>query len=278
MAENTVSDSSDRKFNLTTIVLLILPLVILGGIIWLFLTTGGGLIMLTEPIPVEALSFERTVLKPGQIEVSVRNAGRNDLQIAQVIINDAIWPFTSSSDTIIPRLGSSVIHLQYNWSYGEAYRIRFFTSNAIPFDVEIPVAVETPEPTQSTFLAYTLIGLYVGVIPIFLGLAWFPALRKLSKHTMTFLLAVTAGLLVFLGLDTLAEAIEQAGAVPGPFQGIGLIGIGTVGTFFLLDAITKRQVAVGRNEASQRLMLAYMIAVGIGLHNLGEGLAIGAVF
>jgi zinc transporter ZupT len=95
---------------------------------------------------------------------------------------------------------------------------------------------------------------------------------------MTFLLAVTAGLLVFLGLDTLVEAIEQAGTVPGSFQGIGLIGIGTLGTFFLLDAISRRQIAVGRSEASQRLMLAYMIAVGIGLHNLGEGLAIGASF
>jgi len=140
------------------------------------------------------------------------------------------------------------------------------------------VAIETPEPNRSTFLSFTLIGLYVGVIPIFLGLVWFPALRKFSKQTMTFLLAVTAGLLVFLGLDTLVEAIEQAAVIPGSFQGIGLIGIGALGTFFLLDAITRRQIAVGRSEASQRLMLAYMIAVGIGLHNLGEGLAIGASF
>lgn len=95
---------------------------------------------------------------------------------------------------------------------------------------------------------------------------------------MAFLLAVTVGLLVFLGLDTLAEALEQAVAVPGSFQGIDLIGIGAVGTFFLLDVIAKRQGATGRSEASQRLSLAYMIAIGIGLHNLGEGLAIGAAF
>jgi zinc transporter ZupT len=95
---------------------------------------------------------------------------------------------------------------------------------------------------------------------------------------MTFLLAITVGLLIFLGLDTLAEAIEQAANIPGPFQGVGLIGIGAVGTFFLLDAISRRQSAIGRSESEQRLSLAYMIALGIGLHNLGEGLAIGAAF
>jgi zinc transporter ZupT len=95
---------------------------------------------------------------------------------------------------------------------------------------------------------------------------------------MVFLLAVTAGLLVFLGLDTLAEALEQANGVPSPLQGIGLVGIGAVATFFLLDAISRRQVASGKSEADQRLSLAYMIAIGIGLHNLGEGLAIGAAY
>ncbi|OGN89730.1 MAG: hypothetical protein A2Y88_05235, partial [Chloroflexi bacterium RBG_13_48_10] len=227
---------------------------------------------------VEALTIERTIMKPGQIDITVRNSGPEELQVAQVIINDAVWPFTISSSPVISRLQTAVVHLDYHWSYGEAYVIRLFTTNAIPFDVEIPVAFETPEPDSRSFLAFTLIGLYVGVIPVYLGLFWFPVLRKLGKQAMVFLLAVTAGLLVFLGLDTLAEAFEQVAAVPGSFQGIGLIGIGTVGTFFLLDAISRRQKAIGRSEASQRLMLAYMIAVGIGLHNLGEGLAIGAAF
>lgn len=283
MAEKTVSPTQGPRLNITTAVLLVLPLIILGGVIWLFLTTGGGL-ELKSPAPVEALSIERTVLKPGQIEIAVRNASPEDLQIAQVIINDAVWPFTISSASArslngaIPRLQTAVIRISYAWTYGEAYGIRLFTTNAIPFDVEIPVAFETPEPDRKTFLAFTLIGLYVGVIPVYLGLFWFPALRQLGRRAMVFLLALTAGLLVFLGLDTLAEALEQAAVVPGSFQGIGLIGIGAVGTFFLLDAISKRQVATGRSEASQRLSLAYMIAVGIGLHNLGEGLAIGAAF
>jgi zinc transporter ZupT len=118
----------------------------------------------------------------------------------------------------------------------------------------------------------------VGVIPIFLGIFWFPALRQLGRRTMTFLMAATAGLLIFLGLDTLAEALEFAGEVPSAFQGIGLIGIGAVATFLLLDAISKKQTNASADETQRRLSIAFMIAVGIGFHNLGEGLAIGAAY
>jgi zinc transporter, ZIP family len=277
MAENTITSVNKKRPYLATATLLIVPLVILAGVILLFLKTGGGLKM-ASPAPIEALAIERTVLHPGKIEIAVRNAGREDLTISQVIVNNAVWPYTISNGATIPRLGKATITLAYPWSYGEMYAIRMFTTNAIAFDVEIPVAFVTPEPNTYTFLSFTLIGLYVGVIPVFLGLFWFPALRQLGRKAMTFLLAITAGLLVFLGLDTVAEALDQASQVPGPFQGIGLVGIGAVGTFFLLDAISKRQVAISRNEASQRLALATMIAVGIGLHNLGEGLAIGAAY
>jgi zinc transporter ZupT len=246
-------------------------------VIVLFLSTGGGL-NLAPPAPVEDLAIERTVLRPGQIEITVRNTGPEELTIAQVIVNDAVWPYTVAPGPTIPRLETATVRLDYAWSYGEAYGVRLFTTNAIPFDVEIPVAFDTPEPDQRTFWSFALIGLYVGVIPVYLGLFWFPALRQLGRRWMVFLLAITAGLLVFLGLDTLAEAFEQAQFVPGPFQGIGLVGIGAVGTFFLLDAIARRQASTGRSEAAQRLSLAYMIAVGIGLHNLGEGLAIGAAY
>jgi zinc transporter ZupT len=221
---------------------------------------------------------ERTTLEPGSIRIALRNASPKDLTIAQVIINDAIWPATVLPDRTVPRLGRATVHLDYAWVEGEAYAIRILTSNAIAFDVEVPVAFTTPSPTGRTLGGFTLIGLYVGVIPVYLGLFWFPALRQLGRLWMVFLLAVTVGLLIFLGLDTLAEALEQAGSVPGPFQGIGLIGIGAVTTFLLLDAISRRQETIGKSGAQQRRALAYMIAIGIGLHNLGEGLAIGAAY
>jgi zinc transporter ZupT len=271
------SQPAARRFTFQTLILLLIPVILLAGVIALFLSTGGGL-NLEAPVPVENLDIERYTLRRNNIELHVRNTGPDELSIASVIVNDAVMPFTVSPSAQIPRLGRATIHLNYAWSYGEAYGVTVFTSNAIPFALDIPVAFETPQPSPRTFWSFTLIGLYVGVIPIFLGIFWFPALRQLGRRTMTFLMAATAGLLIFLGLDTLAEALEVAAQVPSAFQGIGLIGIGAVATFLLLDAISKRQTNITGSESERRFAVAFMIAIGIGFHNLGEGLAIGAAY
>lgn len=266
-----------KRFTYQTLVLLLIPILLLAGVIALFLSTGGGL-QLDAPVPVENLDIERYTLRRNNIELHVRNTGPDELTIASVIVNEAVMPFTVTPSATIPRLGRADIHINYAWSYGEAYGITVFTSNAIPFALDIPVAFDTPQPSPRTFWAFTLIGLYVGVIPVFLGIFWFPALRQLGRRTMTFLMAATAGLLIFLGLDTVAEALEVAAEVPSAFQGIGLIGIGAVATFLLLEAISRRQTEVTGSESERRLAIALMIAIGIGFHNLGEGLAIGAAY
>ena len=273
----TASQPTTKRFTFQTLILLLIPIILLAGVIVLFLSTGGGL-DLEAPVPVENLTIERYHLERNMIELHVQNTGPEELTIASVIINEAVMPFTVSPSATISRLGRANIHVNYAWSYGEAYGITLFTSNAVPFAVDIPVAFETPQPSPRTFWGFTLIGLYVGVIPVFLGIFWFPALRQLGRRTMTFLMAATAGLLVFLGLDTLVEAFEVAAEVPSSFQGVGLIGIGSVATFLLLDAISKRQTEVTGSESERRFAVAMMIAIGIGFHNLGEGLAIGAAY
>ena len=272
-----MTQSPSNRFTFRTFILLLIPIILLVGVIVLFLSTGGGL-NLDSAAPVENLDIERYVLKQGSIELQVRNTSPEEITIAQVIVNDAVMPFEVYPDAVVPRLERATITIAYPWSYGEAYGLIIFTGNAIPFTVDIPVAFETPQPDTATFWGFTLIGLYVGVIPVCLGIFWFPALRQMGRRTMTFLMAATAGLLVFLGLDTVAEALEFAGKIPSSFQGIGLIGIGGVATFLLLEAISKRQSEITGNEADKRLAIAFVIAVGIGIHNLGEGLAIGAAY
>jgi zinc transporter ZupT len=273
---NQTSPETKSRFSFQTFILLLLPIILLAGVILLFLRTGGGL-NLSSPVPIENLTIERYRLERGHIELFVQNTGPETLTVASVIINDAVMPFTVTPSADIPRLGRATVMIKYAWTEGEAYGVRVFTSNAIPFDVDIPVAFVTPQPQAKTFWSFTLIGLYVGVIPIFLGIFWLPALRTLGKNWMTFLMAVTAGLLIFLGLDTLNEALEEAAELPATFQGIGLIGIGAVATYLLLELVG-RSGSSDRSEASQRLSIAWKIALGIGIHNLGEGLAIGAAY
>lgn len=273
----TDSQPTKNRFTFRTFILLLLPIILLAGVIALFLSTGGGL-DLESPAPVEELDIERHFLEPNSVEMVVRNTGPDELTIATVIINEAVMPFQVDPSPTIPRLGRATVRVNYAWSYAEAYGIKIMTTNAVAFETEIPVAFETPKPSAATFWGFTLIGLYVGVIPVFLGIFWFPALRTLGRRTMTFLMAATAGLLIFLGLDTLAEALEFAAEVPSTFQGVGLIGIGAVATFLLLEAISAQQVKASGDEAQRRLSVAFIIAVGIGFHNLGEGLAIGAAY
>jgi ZIP family zinc transporter len=113
-----------------------------------------------------------------------------------------------------------------------------------------------------------------------IGLLWLPFLKRLDRRWVHFALALTAGLLIFLAAEALHEALETAGRVAGAFQGVGLVAIGVLGTWLLLQAFGGRRktAAAGEDPAAARLRLAFLIALGIGLHNFGEGLAIGSAY
>lgn len=278
MATTETSARPAQRSGLRTLVFLLIPVVLLAGIITLFVVTDGAGLNVEPVVPTETLQVQQPVLRDGVIELHVRNTSPQDLMIAQVNINDAIWPFTTTSGATIPRLGSTTITLPYHWNEGDAYHISLLTSNSTVIPIEIPAAAETATASRGTLLSFTLVGVYVGIIPVILGMFWLPALRRLGPRAMMFLMSATVGLLIFLGVDTTSEALEQAGPLAGAFQGVGLIAIGIVLTFLLLDAISRRQRSTGRGEHGQRMTLALMIATGIGLHNLGEGLAIGAAY
>ncbi|MBA3632823.1 MAG: ZIP family metal transporter [Acidobacteria bacterium] len=270
------SNEEDRR-GLPTLVMFVLPVLLLAIVIWVFMQTNAGL-SVTPPVPIEKLQTERMIMDETGFNISVRNLSPEPLALSQVTVNDAIWTYEVQPGTTIPRLGGAVIRIPYPWVKGEAYSINLFSSNAIVFPVKVPVAFATPRPQLATFWSFTLIGIYVGVIPVFLGLLWFPALRRTGAMTWLFLLAATAGILVYLGIDATSEALELSGEIGSTFQGVGLLGIGMAASVLLLSAISRRQKKTGRDEVTQRRALATTIAVGIGLHNLGEGLAIGAAY
>ena len=257
---------------------LLVPLVLLAVVILLFVRTDGAGLNVAPAAPIETVQFGRTILRPGEIELHLRNTSPEAITLAQVNINDAIWPYTISPSPRIPRLGSAVLTLAYPWVHGEAYEISLLSGNSIPFATSIPVAAVTTRVSSGTLLSFTLIGLYVGVIPVILGMLWLPAIRRISAGVMLFLMAATVGLLLFLGIDATTEALELTSELSDAFQGVAIVGIGIVGTWLLLDAVGRQQRISERSEAGERMSLATVIAIGIGLHNLGEGLAIGAAY
>ena len=254
----------------------LVPLLGLGVLLAFIVLNGAGVSREGAP-PVEDLSVQRVAL-PTEFEfvLSVRNGGPQPVTLSQVVVNDAIWDFEAEPDNTIPRLGSATVTIPYSWVEGEAYEIVLITSTGTSFDAEVPVAVLTPGFSGETFWRYALIGTYVGMIPVSLGLLWYPFLRRLGSAGMNFVLAMTVGLLAFLVVDTLQEAIEVAVELPGIFSGIPLVILLTLLTLLGLLG-TERLLRTGREEAT-RLGTSYRIALGIGLHNLGEGLAIGAAF
>jgi zinc transporter, ZIP family len=262
--------------------LVVAPLVLLGMLLYLFVAWGDDLLG-PPPVPVDALGkldIERIAFRPGEIALSVVNSGPGPLTVAQVVVNDGIWDFAAAPDATIPRLGRATIAVPYPWLEGEPHTVKMITSTGLAFTRTVAIATATPEPAAPFFLMFALLGMFVGVIPVYLGLLWFPLLRRLDRRILTFLLALTAGLLIFLGVDALHEALELAARVPGPYRGVGLVAIGLIGAVLVLVALSRRTVsaASGRSEAQRALALAYLIAGGIGLHNFGEGLAIGAAY
>ena len=258
----------------------LLPLVLLAALS-LLVVKGGTLSRLARGLPpVEEITVDRVRLTPEHIILDVVNGGPDPVTIVQVMVDDAYWTHTMTPQRTVSRLGRARIEIPYPWVAGEPHQIKLVTATGITFDHEIPVAVETPKADAAYFMTFTLIGLYVGVLPVVIGLLWLPFLKRLDRRWIHFALALTAGLLIFLAVEALHEALEMSERVPGAFQGVGLVAVGVLGAWLLLQAFGARRKTAegGDSPAAGRLRLAFLIALGIGLHNLGEGLAIGAAY
>lgn len=254
----------------------VLPPLLLAALVGVFLRVGVRGVFQAAVPPVEQLTIERVVLRPGAMVVHLVNGGPQPVTVSQVLVDEAYWQFAISPSATIPRLGRATVTLPYPWVEGESHHLRVLTSTGATFDHTIQVATATPTADARYLITFTLLGTYVGVIPVALGLLWLPFLRELADRWLAFFLSLTAGLLVFLGVDAVEGALEVAGTLPPAYQGLALVLTGVVVTVLLLTWVS-RWVASG-DEVRRRFALAFLIAFGIGLHNLGEGLAIGAAY
>jgi ZIP family zinc transporter len=316
----------------TPLILAFVPIVVLAGMI-IFLLSPYGQSLINTGIPLPQVTIEKVEFHENQILAFIRNTGPLEIVVSQADVNDRIQSAAIEPDSKIPRLGEAKVMIPFPWIPGTPYEIGITTSDGTRFSESVEAAALAPSPDANQALLFTSLGVYVGVIPVMIGLMWYPYFRRISIGKYSFFLSLTAGLLVFLGIDALLEVNEIVNQnLAAVFNGQALSVVVTISSFIVLlytsERLTQRAIEkavlnknhslassssveeLGKSEKSsterqedeiynksatsssstqevqiqlQRyqqllkpLTISMMIAIGIGLHNFGEGLAIGA--
>jgi ZIP family zinc transporter len=292
----------------------LIPIVVLAGMI-VFLFGPGQSFLLNSGNSLPEITIERIEFQDGKIVALLRNTGPMIVTVAQADINDRIQPAAIEPSRSLPRLAVAKVIIPFSWNRGEPYEVGITTSDGVRFKKSVEAAALAPTANAEQVSFFTIIGTYVGILPVLIGLLWFPFIKRLSRSKYIFFLSLTAGLLVFLGIDAIVEGNKIAAEnVAGVFNGQMLIAMVTIVSFLALLYVSEKLVeranamekkgeeeeksetsliqqrqpssissmssysasAKQQQQLSKPFAIALMISIGIGLHNLGEGLAIGA--
>jgi zinc transporter ZupT len=239
---------------------------------------GPGSDLLDLGVPLPEITIEKVDFVDSEIRVTVRNTGPIPVEVVMADVNDRIQPAAIEPDRFLERYEVAVVRIPFEWNEAEPYIVGLTIEDGTRFEKEIEAAALALEPSLELTGFFAIIGTYVGIIPVMIGLLWFPFIKKISKNKYHFFLALTAGLLLFLGIDSVEEALEVSQeSLAGSFNGALLVAtvivLSFLGLYYSAEKLVKRAES---SRIAKPVAVALMIAIGIGLHNFGEGLAIGA--
>ena len=244
----------------------------------MFYIFGPGADLLDLGIPLPEITIEMVEFVDSEVHATVRNTGPIPVEIVMADVNDRIQPAAAEPDRFLERYETALVRIPFEWNEAEPYIIGITIEDGTRFEKEVEAAAPRLEASPELIGFFAIIGTYVGIIPVLIGLMWFPFIKRLSKNKYHFFLALTAGLLLFLGIDSIEEAIEVSDEnLAGSFNGVLLVATTVILSFLGLYYVGEKLVnRVKDSSYSKPVAIALMISIGIGLHNFGEGLAIGA--
>jgi len=239
---------------------------------------GPGGELLDFGIALPEVTIEKVDFIDSEIQATVRNTGPIPVQVVMADVNDRIQPAAVEPDGFLDRYETTLVRIPFEWNESEPYRIGITIDDGTRFEKEIASATFALEFTPDLAIFFAIIGTYVGIIPVMIGLLWLPFIKKISKQKYHFFLALTAGLLLFLAIDSIEESIEVSNEnLANSFNGTLLVATVTVLSFLALYYLGNKIVSKADSlNFSKPVAIGLMISIGIGLHNFGEGLAIGA--
>jgi len=247
-------------------------------IIMMLYIFGPGGELLDFGIALPEVTIEKVDFIDSEIQATVRNTGPIPVQVVMADVNDRIQPAAVEPDGFLDRYETTLVRIPFEWNESEPYRIGITIDDGTRFEKEIASATFALEFTPDLAIFFAIIGTYVGIIPVMIGLLWLPFIKKISKQKYHFFLALTAGLLLFLAIDSIEESIEVSNEnLANSFNGTLLVATVTVLSFLALYYLGNKIVSKADSlNFSKPVAIGLMISIGIGLHNFGEGLAIGA--
>ncbi|MFB6223889.1 MAG: ZIP family metal transporter [Haloarcula sp.] len=271
----TAAARSEIPFGLPTWVGAVAPLLLLGIVIAGFVVANPFAGLETGAAPPDITVTHTSLPNDETIVLHVTNNGPDPVTVSQVLVNEAYWDFTmyaSGEETnTLDSMESGRIVVPYHWNEGWDIHTDIVLQDGATFGHTIPAPAVTPGLTGELIGLLAVIGLFVGVIPVALGMLWYPVMQRLSRRSLHGVLMFAIGVLAFLAFDAGFEAFELAAEMPSAYEGSLLVVLGIAGALLLIQAISKWQA-----DTVSPLGLAYLVALSVGLHNLAEGLAIGS--
>lgn len=248
-------------------------------VVLLLYVFGPGSEMLDVGVALPEVTVERVDFVDSEIQVTVRNTGPISVTVAVADVNDRIYPAAVEPDGHLERYETALVRIPFEWNEAEPYVIGITVDDGTRFEREVEAAAPAMEPSAELALFFAVIGTYIGVIPVMIGMLWLPFIGRMRSGAYVFFLALTVGLLLFLALDSIEEAIQVSGeSLSDSFNGVMLLSTATILSFLGLYYAGERLAGAGgaASRLARPMSISLMIAVGIGLHNFGEGLAVGA--
>ena len=254
----------------------IAPIILLVIMIAFLLGPASSFLQFGVVLP--EVSIEKVEFTGNEIQATVRNTGTIDVNVVIADVNDRIQPAAIEPDSSLKRFETALVRIPFDWNEGQPYEIGVTIDDGTRFTTQVDAAFASLEPNVDLFVFLGMIGFLIGVVPIMIGLLWYPFIKKLGKNSFNFFLAFTMGLLIFLGIDAVLEASEiSQNHLSSIFNGELLIVTVVILSFLSLYGVGQKLIKTNNlSSLSKSLAISLMIAIGIGLHNLGEGLAVGA--
>ena len=239
---------------------------------------GPGAELLDFGVQLPEITIEKIDFIDSEIQATVRNTGPIPVEVVMADVNDRIHPAAVEPDGFLDRFETTLVRIPFEWNEAEPYIIGITIEDGTRFEKEVEAAAPALELSLDLAIFFAIIGTYVGIIPVMIGLLWLPFIKKISKQKYHFFLALTAGLLLFLAIDSIEEAVDVSNEnLAASFNGTLLVATVTVLSFLgLYYSGNKLVKKADSSKLTKPVAIALMISIGIGLHNFGEGLAIGA--